>query len=713
MRRRILVLGSAAALLAAAGFWLWPRSRPHVLLITLDTTRADRLGCHGYKTGQDPTPVLDALASAGVLCERALTVAPQTLPAHTSMFTGLYPLESGVRTNGRRRLDDRIPTLAEVLKRQGYDTAAFVASFVLDRKFGLDRGFNTYDDDFSGDDPDSAAIQRQRPGELVVNAALKWLETKREKPFFCWVHLYDPHAPYLTHTDLFGDKYLGGPSDAYDAEIAYVDRQVGRLVNFLKERGLETDTLVVVVGDHGEGLGEHVEKEHGMTLYHEALHVPLIFRHVGRLSAARRVAESVSLVDLSPTILDLLRLEDPRQISGKSLKPLLVGGEAAPSACYGATDEPFLNNGWSPLRSLTDGQWKYIRTTKPELYDLAADPDERKNLFEAAPDTARMMESRMDEFESRLVRREAIAVQLSARERRVLEDLGYLGGRKAGQAPAPKGPAPADLPDVKDMLPFDDAVEEAQELLGRGSVDTAIRRLRDVIHHSPAHSKAHWVLAYALRQNGESGEAIDVLHSLLAIKPDSQEAHYGLALALLDMERDEDAIAELSQALQVDPEFTDAHYYLAMVSMRLGRPETALTHFDAVLELDHCHAAAYQWRGFLLANLGRADDAMADFRAALKYTPNSAHTHHNFGTVLAKRGLRADAREHLTRATELSPENAEFRYSLGAFLVTEGDFAEAVTQLAEALALKPDYEAAQERLQEARQGLQTQNRKPE
>src|SRR5665213_318660 len=300
MRRRILVLGSAAAMLAAAAVWLLSRPRPpHVLLITLDTTRADRLGCYGCT--QSRTPVFDALASSGILCERALTVAPQTLPAHASMFTGLYPLESGVRTNGRGRLDESIPTLAQALKRQGYDTAAFVASFVVDRKFGLDAGFNTYDDDFVGDEPVGEAMQRQRRGESVVNAALQWLRLKREKPFFCWVHLYDPHAPYLAHTELFGNDYVDRP---YDAEIAYVDLQAGRLVNFLKSRGLEQETLIVVVGDHGEGLGEHVEKGHGMTLYDESLHVPLIFRHVGRLPAGKRVPENISLVDLSPTILD-------------------------------------------------------------------------------------------------------------------------------------------------------------------------------------------------------------------------------------------------------------------------------------------------------------------------------------------------------------------------------------------------------------------------
>src|SRR5262245_49569433 len=220
MQRRRLTVLIPAVILIVGGIWLWPRPKPPVLLITLDTTRADRLGCYGYGGGR--TPVLDALAEGGVLCERAYTVAPLTLPAHASLLTGLYPAENGVRTNGRGRLDDEIPTLAEVFRRQGYDTGAFVASFVLDRKFGLARGFKTYDDDFGGDEPVTDALHRQRHGKAVVDAALAWLKEKRSGPFFCWVHLYDPHFPYLAHEDLFGDEFADRP---YDAEIGYVDQQ--------------------------------------------------------------------------------------------------------------------------------------------------------------------------------------------------------------------------------------------------------------------------------------------------------------------------------------------------------------------------------------------------------------------------------------------------------------------------------------------------------
>src|SRR5579863_1387913 len=494
MQRRILLFGSALALLAGLSFFLWPRlfsgrRKPNLLLVTLDTTRADRISCYGYAAGT--TPVLDSLAADGVLCERVFTVAPITLPAHTTMFTGLYPAENGVVTNGRGRLDDRIPTLAEVLERQGYDTGAFVASFVLNAKFGLNRGFRTYDDDFANEELGADTMHRQRHGESVVTAALKWLGLTREKPFFCWVHLYDPHAPYLPHTDLFADKFIDRP---YDAEIAYVDQQVGRLVDFLKSSQIDDQTLVVAVGDHGEGLGEHVEREHGMTLYDDSLHVPLIFRYRGKLPV-KRVAENISLVDLSPTILDLLGLKDPRQTSGQSLKRVLAGDAQATRSFFAATDIPFLVNEWSPLQCWIESDWKYVRTTKPELYDLAADPHERQNVLEANTEIADKMKSRLAEFVKRLVPREAIAVQLTASELRALKDLNYIGGSRV----VPVGQAPAGLPDVKDMLPFDIEVEDAMKLVKSASAQEAINRLRDIVRRAPSHTDAYWNLAGLLR----------------------------------------------------------------------------------------------------------------------------------------------------------------------------------------------------------------------
>jgi tetratricopeptide (TPR) repeat protein len=594
-------------------------------------------------------------------------------------------------------LDDSIPTLAEALKRQGYDTAAFVASFVLNGKFGLDRGFKIYDDDFAGEEQGVDALHRMRRGEAVVDAALAWLGQKRERPFFCWIHLYDPHAPYLSHDDLFGDEFADRP---YDAEIAYVDRQVGRLVEFLKDRDLEGATLVVVVGDHGEGLGEHTEKAHGMTLYNSTLHVPLIVRQPGKIPSGRRVSINVSLVDLAPTILDLLRVTDRRKISGTSLQPVLAGSEFTPSLCYGATDEPFLINGCSPMRSLTEGGWKYVRTTRPELFNLANDPHERQNLAESDPVKMRAMEERIAKFESRLVARAQAQVQLSAAERRTLASLGYAGG----MSQLPEGEPPPDLPDIKDVLPFDIAAEQAEKLINEGSADAGIVQLREVIIKAPTHTMAYRLLGTALTEKAEFEEAKAAFCALLAVKPDALAGYYGLGNVFVAEGRPDLAIAEFSKAVELDPEFAEAHFNLGAALVQIGRPDAALGHFGLALEIDPGYAIAYQGRANLLANLGRIDEAISDWKMSLKYAPDEADSHHHLGIVLADRGAATEAREHLVRAVELSPGDADLQYDLGLFLVRQREYSDAIRHLSKALELRPGYQPAQERLNEARRG---------
>jgi tetratricopeptide (TPR) repeat protein len=543
-------------------------------------------------------------------------------------------------------------------------------------------------------------VQRERNGESVVDAALAWLGQNHTRPFFCWVHLFDPHAPYRAHADLFGEEFADRP---YDAEIAYADRQVERLLDFLKLQGLESQTLVVVVADHGEGLGEHVERTHSATLYNATMHVPLIFRHSGRLSAGRRVSSNLSIVDLFPTILELLGAAGPRQMTGRSFKAALSGRPVESSRCYGATDEPLLRSGWSPLRSILDGSWKYIRTARPELYDLASDPHERNNLAEARPDRTRAMEALLAEFESRLVARGGVPVQLSAAERRALASLGYVGSATA----APAGP-PANLADIKDMLPFDNAVEDAGELMKKGSLDGAIPRLREVIREAPDHTEAHLYLANAFLQKSEYDQAIDTLLGLIAKRPNCRDAHFDLGVALLERGQPDVAAHEFETALEIDPELADAHVNLAKVLFSAGRMEDALAHLNAALQTDRGHGAAYQWRARLLAMQGQIDAALADYRTALKCSPRSPEAHYNLGALLAEYGDAGEAREHLTRAVELEPASAEFHYALGAFLARRGQFDEAVAHLTKALELRPGYGAAAEGLRAARQSQKAQ-----
>ena len=324
-------------------FVFWPRSRLNVILVTLDTTRADHVGCYGYRAGL--TPALDSLAESGVVFERAYAPVPLTLPSHASLLTGLYPPEHGLHDNGIGRLADDIPSLAEILSDRRYETAAFLSAFVLNSKFGLNRGFQTYDDDLSGTPQADSFSRRRRDGRSVMDAALDWLQHRGARPFFCWVHLFDAHAAYDVRQSQYGNRFLEQP---YDAGIAAEDAQVWRLMAFLKKRGLADKTLLVVAGDHGEGLMEHGEQEHGWMLYEHAVHVPLIISGPECVKAGNRVRTPVSLVDVTPTVLDCLAVDQKVPMSGRSLKRSLLGDDPDPRPCYAETDRPYLEH-WAAV----------------------------------------------------------------------------------------------------------------------------------------------------------------------------------------------------------------------------------------------------------------------------------------------------------------------------------------------------------------------------
>jgi arylsulfatase A-like enzyme/Flp pilus assembly protein TadD len=693
----VLAAGAGGALCWHFGLTkkFWRSSQPNLLVITLDTTRADRLGCYGYTTAR--TPALDSLAAAGVLCEQAYTVAPITLPAHASLFTGLYPPETGVRTNGRGRLGDSVETLAQQLARNGFDTAAFIAAFVLDKKFGLDRGFKTYDDEFAPDDPDTSMFLRRRSGDTVVDAALAWLKRKRSRPFFCWVHLYDPHLPYVSHPEIPDDDFRTRP---YEAEITYADRQVGRLLDFLRRQRLDEQTLVVVAGDHGEGLGDHGEASHSWMLYDSTLRVPLIWRWPGQLPAGRRVQSPVSLVDVYPTILDELGIRPARAVSGRSLRTALVGADTGRSACYAATDDPFLLNGWSPLRALIADNWKYIRTAKPELYDLANDPREELDLAETNHVQREIMERQMVDFEVRLAPRDEVEVQLSLAERRALAGLGYA----AGAPGKPMGTDGKGLPDVKDMLKLNAVVEEARYLVSRRSFETAIQRLGDVVYRSPGHTQATLVLADALIGIAELDKAAAVCLKLLDVNPDARGAHFELAKVFEAYGRDDDAAAEYQLELAVDPLWGEAHYQLAHLALKKDDFERALSHFDAMLDLDGACTIALRERGDLFVEMGRTSEGIADYRRTLKFNPTDAETEHRLGILLSDDDA-AEAQQRLQHAVALAPDRAEYRYALGTFFLRRHEYAQAVEHLTRALELSPESQLIADRLHRAQEAL--------
>jgi arylsulfatase A-like enzyme/Tfp pilus assembly protein PilF len=696
-RQRIwLVVFGLASL--AGGLLGWQAfvapKRPNVLLVTLDTTRADRLGCYGYVPAL--TPTLDALAAHGVLFERAYTPAPLTLPSHASMMTGLYPPEHGLLVNGRGRLDESLSTLAEVFSDAGYDTAAFLGSFVLHSKFGLDRGFREYDDDMTNTDPTEDGLHRQRDGVWVVDAALAWLQRNRKKPFFCWVHLYDAHAPYLAHREDFGDRFADAP---YDGGIAYVDLQIQRLMNHLDTKGHKEQTLVVVVGDHGESLSEHDEKEHGLTLYGGVLRVPWIWAGPGATAAGGRVPQPVSLIDLRPTLLETVGLREPNRASGRSLRAALVGRPIDSENCYSATDFPLLEHGWSPQRSVTSENWKYIRSPEVELYDLASDPQETNNLASALPERAQELEDLLAALEQTMTTRQGAAVELSPQEQRALASLGYLGGNSSMRPPAASR---EDLPDVKQMLPMYNKVEAAKRLLTDGNAPAAETLLRELIGDVPDYLPARVSLAEVLNGQKKLAESRKVLEGVLAQDPENAEAHFQLGRVCWQEEQPAEAVEEFRKSLAIKPDAYGALLNMAEVLVQLGRTEEAEKTYRQLLEHDPLFVKGHVGLGKLLAAQQRPAEAEQHYREALRFTPTSPEAHDSLAILLAGQNRLAEAAAHFARAVELSPNSASVRFNYGTLLMQQGRREEAIDAFEEALRLDPQYPRAKMRLQQAR-----------
>jgi arylsulfatase A-like enzyme len=548
----------------------------NVLLITLDTTRGDRIGCYGYADAR--TPNIDALASRGVRFAKAYAPVPLTLPSHSSILTGKYPPAHGVRNNGSYRLTTGHLTLAEALKARGFATSAFVSSFTLDSRFGLDQGFDVYDDTF---DPGQAlkTYRSERPADRVVSAFLDWLSRVGDKRFFSWVHFFDPHLPYSPPPP-FDREFKAHP---YDGEIAFLDREIGRIARAFEEGGFTENTLVVLAGDHGEALGEKREIDHGLFLYEPTLRVPLIVRLPSLPARGVVISSRVRLVDLFPTVLDLLNIRVPKGIQGESLTPLLSGRKAADRPSYAETFYPRENYGWSELYGLIEGPWKYIRAPKPELYDLGQDPAEETNLLGGKAAIAAGLGR---ELAAIVAEGEAEAAEsgrrVSPEEEERLRSLGYLGA-KSDKPPA--GP----LPDPKDKI-------EDYLLYFRGNL---------------------------FETRGEYDKAEIAYRQVLAANPDVSWNYVNLGVLLLRAGRPKDAVATLEEGRARLPESAAVLSHLMAAYLQAGRGGDALAAGEALLAIDPAHFDALLVSGDVLAHQEKWAEALPFFERALRIEPEN------------------------------------------------------------------------------------------
>jgi arylsulfatase A-like enzyme len=519
-----------------------PTPKPRdVLLITIDTARADRFSYVG--AGGPGTPHVDSLAAEGAGFVNAISPVPLTLPAHASLMTGRQPPSHAVRDNGAYRLPEAETTLAELLSGAGYVTGAFVGAQVLDARYGLDRGFTVYDDEIP--DPGDAPFlyYAERSGEEVAAAASRWIEAQGEAPLFAWVHLFDPHTPYRP-PEPERSRY----ASAYDGEIAYADRIVGRLLERVAAgRGLER-TLIVVTSDHGEALGQHGESTHGVLLHDATLLVPLVIRAPG-VHAERPIADPVSLIDVLPTILGLLHLPVPDSVQGRDLGPLLRGDRLPWSRASGYAESLYaqLHHGTAPLRALREGGWKIVRGSVDELYDLAADPGELRDLAGVESVRTAKMAAALEDLVGSLDVGDAAGVALDEESRRALESLGYAWSRpvKSAGGAAPRDPRQA-LASMRRMADAD------RDFLA-GDVAGAIVGYRAVIEAEPDSVDARVRLAQLLISEGRGADAVDLLAQAVAIAPHEPILHRKLGRLLERLGRYAEALAAYDAGLARHP----------------------------------------------------------------------------------------------------------------------------------------------------------------
>jgi tetratricopeptide (TPR) repeat protein len=643
-----------------------------VLLVSIDTLRFDALGSYGQ--AQAETPWLDRLAEQGVRFERAYAHNVVTLPSHANILAGLYPHEHGVRDNAGFRFPRDIPTLATRLKQAGYRTGAFVSAFPLDSRFGLDSGFDVYDDAFLNVDAVSGHQVQQRAGRETVERARRWLDAGGGAPAFCFVHLYEPHFPYAPPGPL-QERFRGRP---YQGEVAAADLALEPLLRPLLEQGGQGRTLVVVTSDHGEALGEHGEATHGIFAYEATLRVPLLL-HAPRLFRPRVVGDVARHVDILPTILDALALPVPAQVRGTSLLAAAQAGARLEGSSYFEALTGAMSRGWAPLYGILEGGQKYIELPDPELYDVKSDPREQRNLL-ATTDASRLRAllgaERSRDRGGRRARESA-----DVRER--LGALGYLAGGGTSDAP----PTLAD--DPKRLIALDSALQQATTAEVAGRLGEATALVRGVLAKQPRMALAHVQLARLLRSGGDLPGALQALQRARELRPADPVIAALLGAYLNEAGRPKDVIALLEPLAAAPEPDVDVLVALGMALAGAGRRDDAKRVFESARRADPSDAMlgvnlatvymlggedaraaelllqataqrpdlfrAWNALGVIAARGGRPEQAIAHWRAALALDPDAFDTLYNLGSLLWQRGEREAAREPLLRFVERAP----------------------------------------------------------
>jgi arylsulfatase A-like enzyme/Flp pilus assembly protein TadD len=631
-----LLLASLAILLGARPIPAADAQKPNVIFITIDTLRADHLHCYG--DAQIQTPNIDALAAGGARFTQAYTPVPITLPAHSAIFTGEYPMATGMHDFSGNKLSPKAVTLAEVLRQNGYSTAAFIGSAVLDSRFGLNQGFDTYYDhfDFSRLDETNMDLMA-RPGDQVVDAALGWLRVNPPQPVFLWVHLYDPHDPY-TPPEPFASRYRAHP---YDGEIAFDDAQVGRLVQFLKDAGIYDSSVIVLMADHGEGLGEHGEKTHGFFVYNSTLHVPVIIRVPG--AAPRVVSDEISSVDVMPTVLQALKIPVPPSVQGRGLLSEILGHSFSGSSnLYAETYLPLLHFHWNQLRSYQSRGMKYIDAPRPELYDTRTDPKELKNLYASRQALGHSLHDDLFTMLRRYTPSSGASADKELTDPALLERLRSLGyvAVSAGTF-SDQGGKP--LADPKDRVQVYDLFSEAMKDGQTGKYDESLRKLKEAERTEPDLIPIHYLMALNYYRKKDFMQAIAEFKEVLKLDPKYSLATFYLGLSYGEASDFDTAIVYLKKALELDPTNFSAAFNLGSAYLRKNRVNDAVAAFERSVSIYPDYAQGHEALGEMYLYLKRTDDAVKELERAVTLDPGMRKAHYNLGRAYTAKGMTAQA----------------------------------------------------------------------
>ncbi len=671
VHRSIAAAFVGAVLLGSYALWreLQPPPRGvdaglrNLLLVTFDTTRADRIGAYGYTRAH--TPNIDRMARSGVTFDQCIATAPITLPSHASILSGLYPYSHGARNNGTHNLPEDVTTLAETLSEEGFATGAVVSALVLDSKYGLDQGFGVYDDNLANADKSPMFMFRETKALDTAQRALRWIQAQASGRWFLWVHFFDPHANYMP-PEHFAKLC---PSSAYDGEIAYADAGLGEILEGLRLKGSMHETLVVMTADHGESLGEHGESTHSTFVYDSTTHVPLVMMHPA-LVAGKRIRGVVSTVDIAPTALDLLDIPSSAPFDGRSAAEVLLvrHGDIDARVAYSEAMSPYYNHGWSDLRSVRSSNSRYIRAPRPELYALTQDPWEQNNLLPSRADLAEPAKLQLSQLLGGVERDERgeDILAMAPEQREALAALGYVWSDEAAPTVNTE-----DLADPKDTVHLWEKSQRSHDLIRRGRYEEAESALLEVLAEQPDAILPRTAYVGLLVKQDRLGDARAFQEASLKL-PGARNTSW-LKMAYIERQMGLDSWRTyLDQAKAMDPRDPLALIREGDWAQEDNQPEQAIAAYEAALAIDERAAKAFIGIGNTLHRQGEDTRALEVLQKATQVDPIAVEAWYNLGVVHDSLGQPKQAEKHYLKAIELDAEHVLTLVNLGGLATRAG-----------------------------------------